>query len=258
MFDILNFLDLRNKCLEFNSEVDNPLISMIRKTGCKNNDFYTHAYISMQIRLGMMILPDINENHSYNQRYKIVENYLTSFSLDFNKETIEKILEIISNINKYEKNNKKDSWSRIHYKEKDYLLKDQNFRCKVCGTAFVINDDSTNMNRPELDHIVPFILGGNNEKNTRIVCKKCNISKGTSISFVNENIVAMNYFINNSYNKNKVIYWIFERDKSKCTNKECLNSSKNSKLFVEKIHKNGRFIYDNLKTVCESCYKDDA
>ena len=257
MLEVLNLLELKNKSLLFDSNENNSLMNLINNAGDKSNDFYSHAYISIQIRFAMMILPMINENHSYNQRYKIVENYLNAFNLNITTQIIEKILEVISNLNKYDKNTKKDGWSKLHYTEKNRLLVNQNLRCKVCGSKFIINEDRKNMNRPELDHIIPFALGGNNEENTRIICKQCNISKGTNLSFVNENIVSMNYFINKHYNKNKIIYWCFERDESRCTEKGCLNTSKNTKLYVKKIHQYGRFIYDNLKTVCEQCYNNN-
>jgi hypothetical protein len=38
--------------------------------------------------------------------------------------------------------------------------------------------------RPELDHIIPYILGGDSEANWQILCKSCNLGKSDQISYL--------------------------------------------------------------------------
>jgi 5-methylcytosine-specific restriction endonuclease McrA len=89
------------------------------------------------------------------------------------------------------------------------LLENQYGRCAVCGFLFPeffrdfrydLEDDFINefkhvaresevalpsyFRQPELDHIIPFFLGGDGPENWQILCKSCNLGKGESLSWM--------------------------------------------------------------------------
>jgi 5-methylcytosine-specific restriction endonuclease McrA len=87
------------------------------------------------------------------------------------------------------------------------LMRDQKQRCAVCNYFFeivdpkILNDDSieltepyetvagevalrTYFRRPELDHIVPYFLGGDGPENWQILCKSCNAGKGAALAWL--------------------------------------------------------------------------
>jgi 5-methylcytosine-specific restriction protein A len=50
--------------------------------------------------------------------------------------------------------------------------------CPICGVAFDY-EHSKQPNSPEPDHIIPWARGGRNAlENLRIICRRCNQSKG--------------------------------------------------------------------------------
>ena len=58
----------------------------------------------------------------------------------------------------------------------------------VVSTHYEPKDDELILNktfrRPELDHIVPLILGGDNHENWQILCKSCNLGKSDMINYM--------------------------------------------------------------------------
>lgn len=59
--------------------------------------------------------------------------------------------------------------------ERDDKLKDQNNLCRRCGKTF------TNENQPEIEHIMPYKLGGwDVPENRQLLCQPCNASKKDS------------------------------------------------------------------------------
>lgn len=87
------------------------------------------------------------------------------------------------------------------------LFDEQQERCAVCRYHFQVNqqailDESSfefvedyaprtqevtleaYHRRPELDHIIPFFLGGDGAENWQILCRTCNAGKGTALSWL--------------------------------------------------------------------------
>jgi len=87
------------------------------------------------------------------------------------------------------------------------LMHEQKRRCAICNYFFkvvdsrILSDDAieflepyeavegevvlcTYFRRPELDHIVPYFLGGDGPENWQILCKSCNAGKGTALAWL--------------------------------------------------------------------------
>jgi len=87
------------------------------------------------------------------------------------------------------------------------LFNIQNKRCALCAYEFEINlhrfeleEDGmeafpynkleneivlqTTFRKPELDHIIPYVLGGDSSDNWQILCKSCNIGKSDYINYM--------------------------------------------------------------------------
>lgn len=65
----------------------------------------------------------------------------------------------------------------MNYKEiRKYLIEKNGNRCSICGKEF------DEFNIPIIDHIVPYVLGGENDiENMQLTCSFCNILKGAKI-----------------------------------------------------------------------------
>jgi hypothetical protein len=115
---------------------------------------------------------------------------------------------------------KKDSWATIHYKSKKEILVSQNQRCLVCGILLDVGGGGKSSASPELDHIVPFALGGNRPENKRIICKRCNGAKSDNMTLVSDARVSLNSILrdqNRTEANDRTRYWVFERDHSSCS-----------------------------------------
>lgn len=87
------------------------------------------------------------------------------------------------------------------------LLQEQNQRCAVCAYRFpvvsapLLSDESMTFvedyesregevvlsryyRRPELDHILPYFIGGDGLENWQILCRTCNAGKGSSLAWL--------------------------------------------------------------------------
>lgn len=232
---------------------------LLAKLGIRNREFAQHALTAAQIRLAMMALPDIPDNLSHNGMRKIVARHLTACGLKddgpFSDTEIEMILDIVTNVKRAQHGLKKTGWAQLHYKRKDELLKSQNGRCRVCGKRLVTGSSADQLASPEVDHIVPFALGGDKAANLRVICKQCNSVKSNNISYINSDVVSLNYFIKKQPEAKPyaVKYWVFERDSSRCTEASCTRTALDGELTVKMTSLHGRYIYDNLRTVCIVC-----
>jgi len=262
LIDALRLSLLRHESLEPKAD---PLDSLRQLLGhsARQVEFSVHALAAVRIRFAMLLLPDLDDDLSYNGRCTVTIRYLSDLGLredtDFDSEDVDQILQTATYLKEASRGGRKSSWSDLHYVDKHDLLEKQNRRCGLCGRPLEIGGSPSSSALPTLDHIVPFALGGNRKDNLRLICKSCNSTKGMNLTFANSDRVAMNYFIKypTSGHPKEVVLWVLERDRSQCTEKDCPHTSKTSKLGVVKIYSRGREIYDNLRTVCEDCAPDD-
>ena len=258
LIDALKLRDLQKDAVK---PIEDPFRSLLKilKTSPKMHDFSTHALAVIRTRLAMMLLPKLPETASYNGRHKIIVKHLTAMGLnyseDYDEDDVDEIMIITNNIREAGEDRNKKSWNDLHYLHQHRLLDAQNSRCKLCGCVLKLGIGSSSPKQPALDHVVPFDLGGNKD-NVRLICRGCNTAKGQNLTFVNSDRVALNYFIKAS-SENEIRLWVMERDESSCTEPDCCNDSRNSVLEVILINPLGRYIFDNLRTVCESCYNPE-
>jgi len=129
-------------------------------------------------------------------------------------------------------------------KEKGQVLKKANHRCEICGRHFITNDFH------HFDHKIPITRNGTNKvTNFQVLCSDCNLGKGNYENL----IVSAPWRSDISEKRLKVA--VLQRDKY-CV--ECGSSAKQSQLDIRRIvpiERGGRWIYDNLETICNNCIK---
>lgn len=70
---------------------------------------------------------------------------------------------------------KKELWRSIDPLKRLKILKRDSYKCKNCGDSPSINENT----ELEIDHIIPYSLGGSHEiENLQVLCKRCNREKG--------------------------------------------------------------------------------
>lgn len=259
MQEILDLLTIKKRSANHDDAVSpSDLIRFFLIPGC--NEMVGPVMAIVQLKLLMSLLPSVPNNLSFNGRWKVVQSYLEARGLvygeHFDDNFVRRILEIVDLIEDAKKGVAKQSWGDLHYTTQHNLLASQAHRCRVCGVKLYVGDQQNHQARPELDHIIPFALGGNASENLRIICKACNGAKSDNLAAINSNFVHLNYFLRNTRDDEvtaELRFWVLERDRSQCQCVGCTHSAKDSKLTVTKINSIGRSIYDNLKTVCEYC-----
>ena len=127
-------------------------------------------------------------------------------------------------------------------KEKSQVLKNANHRCEFCGKHFITNDFH------HFDHKTPISRNGSNKvTNFQVLCSDCNLGKGNY-----ENLIVSAPW-RSDISENRLKIAVLQRDKH-CI--ECGCSAKQSQLKIRRIvpiEKGGRWIYDNLETICNNC-----
>lgn len=211
----------------------------------------------LKTKILLYVLPLFSERESNNQAKYKIQKYLTSIGFDEdlsgNSELLKVLSEFKNNLLHSSKSSKKSGWNAINPLIRDRLLKKQNNRCTICGIVLKIGTNKTG-NSPEIDHILPWALGGDKEENLRITCKTCNNFKSNNYWTTNVDFVYLNYFLKEkNLSFHHLILWTLERDHSKCSETGCSNSSKNSRMYVSKLNSLGRLVYDNLSSFCSEC-----
>jgi hypothetical protein len=211
----------------------------------------------LKTKILLYTLPVFSENESNNQAKYKIQKYLSSIGFDqdlsANSELLKVLTEFKNNLLHSSKSSKKSGWNAINPLIRDRLLKKQNNRCTICGIPLKIGSSKVG-NSPEIDHIIPWALGGDKEENLRITCKTCNNYKSNNYWTTNVDFVYLNYFLKEkNLSFHHLILWSLERDHSKCSQKGCSSSSKNSKMYVSKLNPMGRLVYDNLSSFCFKC-----
>lgn len=150
--------------------------------------------------------------------------------------------EIIKIIPERLRPNKKFHRKSLDDKEKCQVLKKAKYRCEICGKYFITNDFY------HFDHKIPITKNGSNKvSNFQVLCFDCNLGKG---NFENL-IVSAPWRADISEKRLKVA--VLQRDKY-CV--VCCSSAKQSQLDIRRIvpiERGGRWIYDNLETICYNC-----
>jgi hypothetical protein len=212
-----------------------------------------HASAVVYMRVAMLLLPRVPTQTSYNVQVAVVRDYLRVLGVQAPSGLIDRIVETVNRIDSVLSGREvKKGWGDIHYKRQKELLQAQNHRCLVCGCELDLHGEHDRARQPELDHILPFVFGGNEDANIRVLCGRCNSGKRDHISFLQSDYVALNYFVKEGRHSTKELrFWVIQRDKSHCREAECDATSHSSALFVVLRRTQGRFIFDNLRTVCE-------
>jgi hypothetical protein len=135
---------------------------------------------------------------------------------------------------------------RLDAGEYEVLEARQNFRCAVCGS---ILDRAA---RPHVDHMVPVSLGGSSEPdNLQLLCLRCNLGKSNALHW----LMLNPFFTEEPHNVSaRLAYCVLSRDRSRCTEAGCGETSRTSRLVAMPrvpVQRGGRLIFDNLRAVCE-------
>lgn len=73
------------------------------------------------------------------------------------------------------------TWKRLAAQAKRAGLAAGIVRCPLCG-AWLDYEQGRRPNSAEVDHIMPYSLGGSDDiNNVRIICRKCNQSRGNGL-----------------------------------------------------------------------------
>jgi len=239
--------------------IESSLDGILRALRQRRDDLQRHAAIVVLTRVAMLLLPRLDDSLSYNGMARLTKKYLTELGLEegegFDDADVDEIMRVISMIRAAERGQKKTGWSDLYYKDKKQILEQQGGRCGICGRVLVPGADASDPARPEIDHIIPFALAGNVETNKRLICGRCNRVKGSNLTFANSDVVALNYFVKRlgRAEGHETALWVLERDGNRCRRPDCQNTAATSFLTVEQISPLGRYIYDNLRAVCDGC-----
>lgn len=131
---------------------------------------------------------------------------------------------------------------RLTESEIAILEKQQNARCRLCGTFL---DLAAN---PHVDHIVPLAHGGEDSwGNLQLLCGACNLGKHALSSW----LLGVPY--QSEGRSKRLRYVVLSRAAGVCSREGCDASSANSELeLVSRVPlgKGGRWVFDNLRVFC--------
>ena len=215
-------------------------------------DLQYHLCCTAILRRLMLMLPLLPAGESYNLRRRRLTRYLVEMGLDESPPAslLDSLLDRMAHVEAVVSNRiTKASWADLHFTDQKQMLDAQNRRCCACGVRLTPGAGSDDPTRPELDHRIPFIIGGNQRTNLQLLCKRCNGAKSDDITLATPTSITLNLFYRSSATA-RIEYWVFERDRSKCTVDGCTNSSANTQLHVRKRNVTGREVFDNLTTFC--------
>ena len=118
----------------------------------------------------------------------------------------------------------------------------QGGRCALCGTLLFQSA------HPQVDHIVPVALGGKSTvENYQLLCQRCNIGKSKLIGWI------MGAPFLDEGQSTKLRYCVLTRYRGRCSLADCGNTAYTSEIDVVPripVQRGGRFIFDNLRTLC--------
>jgi 5-methylcytosine-specific restriction endonuclease McrA len=207
---------------------------------------------------------------------KIVESRI-SFLLgeEINKEDLDNIMKIVKRLQRYRKGGRRfiglSSFDDCNFSHVN-LLKNQSFRCNVCGYKFKEEDlmsDSDlgpNLDKPisyndrspeklnrraELDHILPVYLAGDSENNWQILCQCCNNGKSDLVlGFEGKAWFGSPRLTDLTKRTPRIFYMVLRRDGS-CT--KCGRKPHQTELRIVRRDEKGADLYPNLVASCIDC-----
>jgi hypothetical protein len=230
------------------------LVAIAGEHGATYLDF---AYCAIALRRLLYMIPDFSPEASYNVRRRTAEAYLLQSGITFDESDLEWVLEIGNALTANQEYLQKTGWGELHFSTRHELLEKQNWRCLVCGCTLSLGPDQDLSRKPEIDHALPFRIGGNSLKNLRVLCHACNNIKSDDLASFSTSAVCLNNFLkeNRLGYLQRVTFWTFVRDNSACQRDSCKRTSHVAQLFMEKKSALGRYVFDNCRTVCEHCRK---
>ncbi len=244
---------------------NDDLILLSEKVGISKKNINIEIKKILVEKLLLWLIGEIDTGLNFEERVNKIKfrfNSLFSEEVNFDINRIAKIQIAIVNAMK----SQKESISSYQFTES--LLKDQNYRCSVCGVPLreEFQKESDKFPQgiepifpPELDHVLPFYLLGNNQ-NYQILCKYCNGLKYNHLgSHEQGEILNGNHLKsekirrnnNDDKNKRRVAFWTIFNSPF-CSKNSCTHSSRNSTLWVSKSLDEGTWSLGNLKVLCEN------
>jgi len=194
----------------------------------------------------------------------LVRDHLKKFYMGMPKESeVDAVLERIINLVAFLRDGRafEDKVGQSNFKRDNWAIIK---RCELCGHKF------TDQNDVSLDHIIPLSLGGaDKEKNWQLTCWLCNqqkegywgvadLSRIESIRSVQGKFLGLNasqIIPQLSVGSNPTRYWVFERDKRRCSSPDCEASAKSEKLCIACREICFLPTTDNLASYCIGCAK---
>ena len=127
----------------------------------------------------------------------------------------------------------------------------QNWRCRTCGI------DLSRANTRHVDHIIPVALRGRSEfSNYQILCGQCNLGKSKLLSWIDGAPFLLDSV--NSLSA-RLRYCVLAYYGGQCSAEGCSAATDEEQLFVVPrvpIGRGGRFVFDNLITLCTTHKKE--
>jgi hypothetical protein len=231
------------------------VLNILSLAGSLEERLLGYAWSALAHRTLMSLLPSFDGLKTYNDRRRAVERVLRDRDL-FNQvsgEEIEGLVDLGSRLLEARAGARKSSWADLHYTTRREILVRQNHRCVVCGVVLELGE-SGKENSPELDHILPFVMRGNVESNTRVICKRCNLAKHDHLTYLTLGRLAVGDTIRGEeINMNSLLYWAIEIASSACQRSGCSNTSFTHRLHMIKRASLIPFNIDNVAIYCDSC-----
>jgi hypothetical protein len=141
--------------------------------------------------------------------------------------------------------------SSITYLQRGRLLRRQGGRCAICGRMFSHSDEERlSLDEMTLDHRIPFRLGGDDESNLQILCRRCNAVKRHYLHVGESGSVWMNNHVYWS-NRRVVAFWVLVRDGA-CQRHSCGRGPDVSSLSAGRRSDAGPWSFDNCIALCDS------
>lgn len=149
------------------------------------------------------------------------------------------------------------------------MLRDQLGRCSTCGYRFKRHDidaygyadevgaenQISGLNPPHVDHRVPVFIGGDSRQNLQVLCRECNLAKGTSLSWMTHRSWVGRFGPSDLQNVTAGERWVvLDRDRM-CTvcGTRPLDLAGESRLTVVRHSDVFGWVLENLRTRCTEC-----